>query len=169
MSDHEAAYKRMAVTIVSLMTVGQWWNVFLDICVPALHNRALLYTMRTNLARMNRKIYKVRAHIDEQVAASKNTTTNSKDVSFSARKLKVDDDIEKGTHATQSATRSSPSHNENIQHELKFDEDESLKKLQKRMNFMDHARSKCWEEALQSRYDSFSDYTSLIIQVGFIL
>eukprot|EP00601_Ochromonadales_sp_CCMP2298_P032963 CAMPEP_0173361278 /NCGR_PEP_ID=MMETSP1144-20121109/21103_1 /TAXON_ID=483371 /ORGANISM="non described non described, Strain CCMP2298" /LENGTH=80 /DNA_ID=CAMNT_0014310823 /DNA_START=30 /DNA_END=269 /DNA_ORIENTATION=- len=33
MRDREGAYFQIAVTVFSLMTVGQWWGVFLDLVV----------------------------------------------------------------------------------------------------------------------------------------
>lgn len=56
----EASFARIAVTIFSFMTVGQWWAVFLDVCLPSLVHRALVYEMKARVAVVNRRIFAVR-------------------------------------------------------------------------------------------------------------
>ena len=43
------------------------------------------------------------------------------------------------------------------------------RKLDKRTEYLEHARSIVWEEATLSTYSTFTDYNQLIIQLGFVL
>ena len=52
----EEAYIRMSVMIFCQLTVGFYWSVILDICVPSLYQRLMLYHMRMNVAKTNKKI-----------------------------------------------------------------------------------------------------------------
>ena len=45
-SDHEGAYVRISVTVFSLITVGQWWGALIDICMPSVVYRAMMYKMK---------------------------------------------------------------------------------------------------------------------------
>ncbi|RYG67325.1 hypothetical protein EON64_07705, partial [archaeon] len=115
--NHEAAYTRISVTIFSLMTVGTWWNLVMDIYIPQLYHRTLLYRMRANIATHNRRIYAARELADAQNMAP----------------------------------------------------EELEEKVEKRVRYLDQARSKCWEEALYRKYNNFTDYTTLVIQLSYIL
>ncbi len=42
-------------------------------------------------------------------------------------------------------------------------------KIDRRENYLNDARARCWEEAIQMRYTTFSDYTNLVMQLGFVL
>ena len=64
-ADTEAAYLRLSVTIFALLTVGQWSGALLDICLPSLYHRLLLYRMRINVSAANKKIYKAKAFRDD--------------------------------------------------------------------------------------------------------
>lgn len=41
--------------------------------------------------------------------------------------------------------------------------------INKRVMYLEQAKSKCWEESMLGPYDTFSDYTALVIQLGFVL
>ncbi len=41
--------------------------------------------------------------------------------------------------------------------------------INKRVMYLEQAKSKCWEESMLGHYDTFSDYTALVIQLGFVL
>jgi ABC-type multidrug transport system fused ATPase/permease subunit len=132
--DSEGAFYQISVTIFSLMTVGQWWSMFLDIVVPSLYHRALLYRMKSAFANTNRKIYRAREFADE--------TTRKAEAGA------------RGGRARSAARSLAAVMNE---------------KLDKRAEYLEQAKSKCWEEALQARYNNFTDYTSMVIQIGFVL
>ena len=117
----EVVYFQISVTIFSLMTVGQWWSVILNIFLPSFYQRALLYRMRANLSHTNRLIYQARSYMDRH-----RLPNNEINASIGA-------------------------------------------KLEKRIRLLEEARSKCWEEALLSKYDTFNDYTSVVIQIAFLL
>ena len=117
----EVGYFQISVTIFSLMTVGQWWSVLLNIFLPSVYQRALLYSMRANLSHTNRLIYQARSYLDRHRLP--NNEINS---AISA-------------------------------------------KLEKRIRLLEEAKSKCWEEALLSKYDTFNDYTNAVIQIAFLL
>ncbi len=117
----DVAYFQISVTIFSLMTVGQWWSVLLNIFLPSVYQRALLYSMRANLSHTNRLIYQARSYLDRHRLP--NNEINS---AISA-------------------------------------------KLEKRIRLLEEAKSKCWEEALLSKYDTFNDYTNAVIQIAFLL
>lgn len=119
--DQEGGFTRISVTIFSLMTVGQWWQLFLDIGMPTLYHRVLLYRQKANFAVTNRKIYAVREITEKK------------------------------------------------QKEAGSESKELQEQLEKRIRYLLQAKSKCWEEALQAKYNNFSDYTSLVIQMCFIL
>jgi hypothetical protein len=137
------SYLRISVTIFSLMTVGQWWKVFLDLSIPSLYHRALLYRMKSNYAMMNRKVYAVKEWTEQQ------------------RLEHQEEEEEKGNVGKNHFT-SSQSSKEEFYHDIN-------KKLEKRIALLQQGKSKCWEEALQGRYNTFSDYTHMIIQICFIL
>ena len=124
MENKEAAYVRIAVTIVSLMTVGQWWEVLLEISMPSLIHKTLLYYMKIQILKENKKIYRIKALYDSHC--------ESADASDKSRAA---------LHAV----------------------------IEKRIKYLSQAKSKCWEEAICSSYDTFSDYTSMVIQLGFVL
>ena len=131
MNNSEGAFYQICITVFSLMTVGQWWQIFLDIAVPSIYHRALLYRMRSAFANTNRKIYAAREYTDRKVAQS-------------ARRAVKDDNIR-----TLNTIMS--------------------EKLDKRHDYLEQAKSKCWEEALQAKYNNFADYTRMVIQIGFVL
>ncbi len=41
--------------------------------------------------------------------------------------------------------------------------------INKRVMYLEQAKSKCWEESMLGNYDTFQDYTALVIQLGFVL
>eukprot|EP01038_Epipyxis_sp_PR26KG_P004369 gene4369-6181_t len=118
MKDAEGAFNRISITIFSLMTVGQWWNIFLSICLPSLYQRALLYRMKSDYNKTNRKVYRAMEYSD----------------------------------------------NCSVEQKRRFQE-----QIDKRIQYLNDARSKCWEEALQAKYNSVSDYNSMAIQIALIL
>eukprot|EP01034_Spumella_vulgaris_P024118 gene24118-30426_t len=119
MTDREGAFTRMSVTIFSLMTVGQWWGVVMDLWLPSLKYQILLYQMRGNVAATSRKIYRAREYTD-----SHRHLTNKQQL---------------------------------------------LNKLDKRVLYLQQGKSQCWTEALHEKYNNFSDYTNMVIQIGFVL
>lgn len=121
--DTEEAYLRIAVTIFTLMTVGQWWSVLLEVCLPALVHRAVLHHLRVNTQSTNRKIYEAKSFADEYALNQK----------FSGTPIAMRELIEK------------------------------------REQYLEQAKSQCWEESLLPRYTPFPDYTDLVAQMGFIL
>jgi hypothetical protein len=133
------SYLRISVTIFSLMTVGQWWKVILDLSIPSLYHRALLYRMKSNYAMMNRKVYAVKEWTEQQRLEHQEETTGNITTTHLASQSKED-----------------------FYNEIN-------KKLEKRIALLQQGKSKCWEEALQGRYNTFSDYTHMIIQICFIL
>lgn len=46
--------------------------------------------------------------------------------------------------------------------------DQTPSQVEKRMRFLEQAKSKCWEEALQISYDPFQDYSDMVIQIGLV-
>lgn len=131
LSDQEGAFYQISITVFSLMTVGQWWSMFLDIVVPSIYHRALLYRMKSAFANTNRKIYRAREYTDKK---QRRAEASGRGRSF-GRSLTA------------------------IMNE----------KLNKRMSFLEQGKSKCWEEALQAKYNNFTDYTNMVIQIGFVL
>ena len=174
--DVDGGFTRISVTIFSLMTVGQWWQVFLDICLPSFYHRLLMYRLRSNFAVTNRKIYKVREMIAAMEAITSANAKKALIVQESAKEgrqstLAVNgisasgsnDDIDlEAAHAAAVATAAKDALLLRQQHEIQA-------KLEKRIKFLTQAKSKCWEEALQAKYNIFSDYTTLVIQMCFIL
>lgn len=130
--DQEGAFYQISVTVFSLMTVGQWWSMFLDIVVPSIYHRALLYRMRSAFANTNRKIYRAREYTDKK-----------------QRRAETFKQTRKSLNRSLTAIMS--------------------EKLDKRMEYLEQGKSKCWEEALQAKYNNFTDYTNMVIQIGFVL
>lgn len=132
----EASYMHMAVTIFSLMTVGQYYAAFMELFLPSILYRISLYRMKISIANINRQVYKAREYLD-----NKEDSLNIQDM-HSQR-----DDC-------------------GIQLE-KISQDN--KWINKRIGYVEQSRSRCWEESLMFRYTTFSDYTHLVVQLGFVL
>jgi len=47
----------MAVTILSLMTAGQWTGAFIDICAPSIIHRVKMYRMKVHVQGANKELY----------------------------------------------------------------------------------------------------------------
>ena len=41
--------------------------------------------------------------------------------------------------------------------------------IARRAKYLQDARGKCWEESLMAHYRSFTDYSSLMVQIGFVI
>lgn len=149
MKDAEEAYVRMSVMILCQMTVGVWWSVFLDVGVPALYQRLMLYHMKMNVAKANRKIYKAKEYSDAlKLEAEENEDGNGNNNANFRKSL-----ASVTSYSSLGSRRGS------------F----GASTIEKRVRLLEQARSKCWEEALQPTYKVFGDYTQLIIQLGFVL
>jgi hypothetical protein len=61
-------YLRVSVTIFCMMTVGQWWGTFIDICIPSLLQRAKLFRMQSRARATNRLVYKAQLYSDSLAA-----------------------------------------------------------------------------------------------------
>ena len=55
--DSDASYFRMAVTILSLMTAGQWTGAFIDICAPSIIHRVKMYRMKVHVQGANKELH----------------------------------------------------------------------------------------------------------------
>lgn len=64
--DASTAYMRMAVTIFGMMTAGQWTGAFIDICVPAIVHRLMIYRLTINISRENKNLYKAKEFSDDK-------------------------------------------------------------------------------------------------------
>ena len=53
----QEAYLKMSMTILALMTVGDWWSKILSTCIPAWIHRFKLYRMTLSVAKTNRLIW----------------------------------------------------------------------------------------------------------------
>jgi hypothetical protein len=160
MNDHEGAYVRIAVTIFSLMTVGQWWSILMDIYVPAAYHKFLLYMMKTGFSKTNRKIYSAKAHVE----ALRRQEMKRNRKKRKQQSIVIDGNQVGDNNANTKANNSN--HNEN-HHQI-----ESVilnEKLEKRIAYFEQAKSQCWQEALQPEYCNFGDYTNMVIQIGFVL
>lgn len=152
--DQEDAYSRIGVTIFSFMTVGQWWNIFLDVCLPSLYHRALVYGLKRQFATINRRIFAVRAAAEEQQQKSQ-----SQPSAFAPHV-----DVESGADATGVSPV-----NDSVSASRQHHQQHQQTQLHKRIRYLDQAQAQCWQEALQSQYNNFNDYTDLVIQISFLL
>ena len=64
--DASTAYMRMAVTIFGMMTAGQWTGAFIDICVPAIVHRLMIYRLTINISRENKNLYRAKEFSDDK-------------------------------------------------------------------------------------------------------
>jgi hypothetical protein len=142
----DSSYLRISVTILALMTVGQWWKILLDICIPSLYHRFLLYRMKSNVSMINRKIYRVKEWTEQQKQNLQGVGSSNSEEADDNDSLDLEAPGKEYKHLS-----------------------EVQRKLHKRMALLQQSKSKCWEEALQLHYNTFSDYTLLIIQVCFLL
>ena len=55
----------MSITIFALMTVGQWFDIISDICLPSIVYRILLYRMRVHVLLTNKNIYQALEYTDK--------------------------------------------------------------------------------------------------------
>ena len=55
----------MSITIFALMTVGQWFDIISDICMPSIVYRVLLYRMRVHVLLTNKNIYQALEYTDK--------------------------------------------------------------------------------------------------------
>ena len=188
MQDKDAAYLRMAVTIFILMSVGQWWSSFSSICIPALVHRTLLYYTKLNVHNTNRKIYRAREYFDNNFNDNGIGSSSSLSALLSSSSLLLLSSLSSllsslllslssllpllsllsssslpsllSLQGSRAAASSSSHQAASLQ---------ASHKLDKRTEYLEHARSCVWEEATLSTYSTFTDYNQLIIQLGFVL
>lgn len=150
--DPEEAYIRMSLMIFCQLTAGFYWAVLLDVGVPSLYQRLMLYHMKMNVAKTNRKIYEAKEHSDRL-------------------RMEVEGDMEMGLGMGGGLDRKSNISNKSGSSSSSYGRRASFgaSVINRREQYLEQARSKCWEEALQPLYESFGDYTALVVQLGFVL
>ena len=157
------AYLRISINIFALMTVGQWWGAFLDICLPALVHRALLFHMKMRMQGASRKIYEAKTFADStgdilgipvrgrgglSSPASPGAIAGAGAGTGTVAGADSLGDIEMGRSPKQ-------------RHQQRV--------IEKREGLLLASRAQCWEEALLRQYSTFTDYTALLAQLGFVL
>eukprot|EP01041_Mallomonas_annulata_P000654 gene654-1266_t len=73
--DSEGAYLRVTATIFGLMTVGHWWDKFIDICLPAMRQRLLVTRMRSAISRLTNELLRIKFAPSSTAAALEDLDT----------------------------------------------------------------------------------------------